>query len=144
MAVISRRERRNADAEAESNRTGTRRVPRTRVAAARGAWAVGSVFTLIARLVRLAAAIVFLIIAVAIVLRVAGANPGNVVVRDFHDVANTLVGPFRNIFSLKNPKATLALNWGIAAVVYAIVGSLVASLIARVAPRGVHPARPVA
>jgi hypothetical protein len=100
--------------------------------------------TAIARIVRLIASVVVLIIAVAIVLRVTGANPANVVVRDFHDVANTLVGPFKNVFSIKNPKESIAVNWGIAAVVYLIAGTLVAGAIARVAPRGVHPARPVA
>jgi hypothetical protein len=113
---------------------------RTRVAAHRGAWAVGSGFLAIARLVRLITALVALVIVVAIVLRVLGANPGNVVVKDIHDVGKTLVGPFHNIFSLKNPKASIAANWGLAAVVWLIVGSVIASLIARIAPR---PAPPV-
>jgi hypothetical protein len=94
---------------------------------------------MIARLVRLVTALVALVIVVAIVLRVLGANAGNVVVRDIHDVAKTLVGPFHNIFSLKNPKASIAANWGLAAVVWLIVGSVIASLIARIRPR----ARPV-
>jgi hypothetical protein len=48
------------------------------------------------------------------------------------------------VFKIKDAKEALAVNWGIAAVVYLIVGSLLASLIARMAPRGVHPSRPVA
>ncbi len=113
---------------------------RGRVAAARGAWAVGSVLLLLARLVRLITVLVALVIVVAIVLRVLGANPGNVVVKDIHDVGKALVGPFHNVFSLKNPKTSIAANWGLAAVVWLIVGSVIASLIARIAPRGAPPA----
>ena len=141
MAVISRRsERRVAEADAAH---APARAPMTRVAAARGAWAAGSGMRLVARVVRLITWLVVLVIAVAIVLWVAGANPANAVVKDFHDVANTLVGPFRNVFKIKDAKEALAVNWGIAAVVFLIVGSLLASLIARMAPRGVHPSRPV-
>jgi hypothetical protein len=114
------------------------------VAAARGAWAVGSVMVAIARLVRLIVGLVVLVIVAAIVLRVAGANPGNVIVKDVHDVARALVGPFKNVFTIKNPKASIAANWGLAAVVWLVVGGLIAKLIARAAPSGVHPARPVA
>ncbi len=112
---------------------------RTRVAAHRGAWAIGSVFLAIARLVRVITALVALVIVVAIVLRVLGANAGNVVVKDIHDVGKTLVGPFKNIFSLKNPKASIAANWGLAAAVWLIVGGIIASLIARLAPRPAPP-----
>lgn len=141
MAVTSRRsERRAAEADGAPD---TGRAPRTRVAAARGAWAVGSGMLAVARVVRLVTWVVVLIIAVAIVLWVTGANPANTVVKDIHDMANTLVGPFRNLFKIKDAKEALAVNWGIAAVVYLIVGSVLASLIARMAPRGVHPSRPV-
>lgn len=119
------------------------RPARTRVAAARGAWAVGSVMLAIARLVRLIATIVVLVIVAAIILRVAGANAGNSIVHDIHSVGSTLAGPFKNVFALKNPKTNMAVNWGLAAVVYMVIASVIASLIARIAPSGVHPARPV-
>lgn len=138
MAHALRRGYRNDDAVDD------RPAPsRTRVATARGAWAVGSVFLAIARLIRLIVGIAALIIVVAIVLRVASANQGNVIVRDIHDVGKVLVGPFKNIFSIKNPKADMAANWGLAALVWLIVGGFIASLIARIAPRGVHPSDPV-
>jgi hypothetical protein len=130
-----RRARRNDDAPV--------RAGAGRTAAARGAWAVGSVLLAIARLVRLVAWVVFLVIAVAILLRVLGANPANTIVHDIHDAGRALVGPFKNVFSLKNPKADLAANWGLAAVIYLLVGHLLAGLIAGIAPRGVHPSRPV-
>lgn len=140
MALATRR---NAGPGAPT-RGATARVPRTRVAAARGAWAIGSLMLAIARLVRLLVGLVVLVIVAAIILRVAGANPGNAIVRDVHDVAKALVGPFKNVFTIKNPKASIAANWGLAAVVWLVVGSLVAGLIARIAPSGVHPARRVA
>jgi hypothetical protein len=144
MAVMSRRAgRRDPEADAAASDTGAARAPRTRVAAARGAWAVGSGMVAVARVVRLITWIVVLVIAIAIVLFVTGANPANAVVKAFHDVGSTLVGPFHNLFKIKDAKVSLAVNWGVAAVVYLIVGSLLASLIARMAPRGVHPSRPV-
>jgi hypothetical protein len=89
----------------------------------------------IARLVRLITWCVVLVIVAGIVLRLLSANQGNVIVRDIHDAGAWLVGPFKNVFSLKHAKANLAANWGLAAVVYLIVGSVIASLIARLAPR---------
>jgi hypothetical protein len=98
----------------------------------------------IARLVRLVAWTVALIIVAGIVLRLLDANMGNVIVRDIHDAASFLVGPFKNVFTPKNPKASVAANWGLAAIVYLLAGSLIASLLVRLAPRGVVPARTAA
>jgi hypothetical protein len=135
--------RRNAGTGPRTGEDAPGRAPRTRVAAARGAWAVGSVMLVISRLVRLVVGVIVLLIVAAIVLRVAGANPANVIVRDVHNVAKVFVGPFKNVFSIKNPKASIAANWGLAAVVWLVVGGFVARLIARAAPSGVHPSRPV-
>lgn len=116
---------------------------RTRVAAARGAWAVGSGMLLLARLVRVVVGVVVALIVAAILLRVLGANPHNAIVNDVHDAGRALVGPFDGLFSIKHAKLAIAVNWGLAAIVYLIVGGFIARLIARSAPRGVHPARPV-
>ncbi len=118
-------------------RTSGTEPSRTRMAASRGASAVGTLLLAIARLVRIVAWVAALVIVVAIVLRVAGANPGNVIVRDIHDVGKVLVGPFHNVFTIKNPKVSIAANWGLAAVVWLVVGSVIASLLARLAPRPV-------
>ena len=107
---------------------------RSRMAAARGASAMGSLLLALARLVRLVTVLVAIVIVAAIVLRIAGANPGNVIVRDIHDVGKALVGPFHNVFTIKNPKGSIAANWGLAAVVWLVVGSVIASLLARIAP----------
>ena len=71
------------------------------------------------------------IIVVGILLVVLKANKSNEVVKDVLDAARFLVGPFKNIFSLHSQKATTAVNWGIAAVVYLFAGSLIARLLRR-------------
>jgi len=97
--------------------------------------------TTIARLVRLVAGIVALIIVVAIVLAVVKANPSNAIVGDIHDAGRWLAGPFKGMFTIHgHARGTLALNWGIAALVYLVVGSLIARLIIRAAPTGLSPA----
>jgi hypothetical protein len=85
----------------------------------------------LARVVNLAARVVAGIIVVGIVLVVLEANKSNEVVNAVLDAARFLVGPFKNIFSLDSHKATTAVNWGIAAVVYLFVGSLIARLLRR-------------
>src|SRR6478609_6949052 len=91
----------------------------------------------LARLVRSAAWLVALVIAVGIALVLLDANMGNVIVRDIHDAASFLVGPFKNVFSPKSHKADVAVNWGLAAIVYLLVGSLM-----RVGPDGAPRGRP--
>jgi hypothetical protein len=149
LAIRNPYRRRREPAAAEAGQTsagerGTPRVSRTRVAAGRGAWAAGSMMVVLARVVRLIAGLVVLVIVVGILLRVLNANPANSIVSDIHDAGRALVGPFKNMFTLKNPKSELAVNWGLAAVVYLIVGGLVAGLIAKAAPRGLPPNRTAA
>jgi uncharacterized membrane protein YczE len=94
----------------------------------------------LARLVRTLAGLIALLIVAAIVLFLLGANPSNGIVSAIHDAAAWLVGPFKNLFKIHNAKLAVAVNWGIAALVYVIVGGFIASLLARMTPRG----RPVA
>jgi hypothetical protein len=85
----------------------------------------------LARLVHLVAAIVALIIVVGILLVVFGANSSNTIVSDIHDAARWLAGPFKNLFSLSSHKATVAVNWGIAAIVWYALGRLIMRLLLR-------------
>jgi hypothetical protein len=85
---------------------------------------------LLARIVRIVTALVVGFIVVGILLHVLGANGGNVVVGFVYDVAGWLVTPFKGLFSVSGAKLQIALNWGLAAVVYGIVGSLIARLLA--------------
>lgn len=85
----------------------------------------------LARLVRLATTLAVVLIAVGILLYVLGANGHNTVVSDVHSAAKWVVGPFRNVFHIHGRKANLALNWGLALVVYAIIGGFLARLLSR-------------
>ena len=133
------RENDEAAADAGAGRPGT-----ARVAAGRAAWGIGSVLVLIARIVRIVTILIAAVIVAAIVLRVLGANPGNVIVSAIHDVARAFVGPFKNIFTINDAKLAMAVNWGIAAIAYLLVGSIISSLIRRLAPRGLPPGERVA
>ena len=90
----------------------------------------------LARIIRTVAMLVAAVIVAGILLYVLGANQSNGVVSAVMDAGRWLVGPFKSLFTLDDAKAQLAVNWGIAAAVYALVGSLIASLIARAALAG--------
>jgi uncharacterized membrane protein YfcA len=85
----------------------------------------------VARLIRTLAGAVAAVIVIGIVLKLVGANPHNVVVSDIHDAGAWLVSPFSNVFTVKNADWHIVLNWGLAALVYLLVGGLIASLLAR-------------
>jgi hypothetical protein len=130
-----RRAQDRAAADPRDTATGQRTVTSARPGmAARGASAAGSFMLMVSRLVRLVAWLVVLIIVAGILLRVFDANAANPIVRDIHDAAKTLISPFANVFKLHNHKTQLAVNWGLAAVVYLILGSVIARLIARATP----------
>lgn len=98
--------------------------------------AAGKGLGLAARVIGLIAALVFLVIALGILLVVLDANPANGVVQVVTDAARFLVGPFDALFTFDDPQLQIAINWGIAAFVWLIIGALVATLLRRAAPRG--------
>lgn len=102
----------------------------------------GSGLLLIARVVLFAALLVALIIGAAILLRVLDANTTNSIVKAVHDAGKALVGPFKDIFKIDKPKVSVGVNWGLAALVYLLVGGLIARILRRAALRG-HPDRTV-
>jgi hypothetical protein len=107
------------------------RVPRRqgrRHGSARG-FAMGA--GLLARLVQFVVSVVVLIIVAGILLVVLKANPANSIVSEVHDWAHSLAGPFNGMFSFHSANTALAVNWGIAAVLYLFVGGLIARLIGR-------------
>ena len=85
---------------------------------------------LLARIVRLVTAVVVGFIVVGIVLHLLGAHAGNALVGFVYDVAGWLVTPFKGIFSPSGEKVRIAVNWGLAAVVYSVAGGLLARLLA--------------
>jgi hypothetical protein len=86
---------------------------------------------LLARIIRLATAAAVVVIVAGIVLHLLDANAGNTIVSAVYDAAGWLASPFDNVFNPSNPKVHIAVNWGLAALVYAIVGAVIAWLLVR-------------
>lgn len=84
----------------------------------------------VSRAISIVATVVVLLIVAGILLVVLEANPDNGIVSFVTDVAETLVGPFEKLFTLDDRKTQVAVNWGIAAVVYLVVGRVLASIAA--------------
>jgi hypothetical protein len=93
-------------------------------AARRGVWGV-------ARIVRMITTVVVGLILIGIVLVVLEANRDNAIVDWLIDAAHWLAGPFDDIFQPDGRKAHVAINWGLAAALYAIAGSLIARALRR-------------
>jgi hypothetical protein len=85
----------------------------------------------LARAVILVATAVAVILVVAILLVVLEANPSNDIVQVFRDAAAFLAGPFEDLFTFDSAKTQMAVNWGIAAVVWYALGQLIARLLLR-------------
>jgi len=131
---------RTAPPPAERTATSAERPTGGAGAVAVGARAAGGFFLVLARLIRAAAGVVFLLIVLAIILFDLKANPGNGIVKAIHDAANVLTTPFHGLFSIHGARKELTINWGIAAVVYLIAGTIVAAIIASPA-RAMRPFR---
>jgi hypothetical protein len=85
----------------------------------------------VARAVILLGTAVAAVLVLAIVLSLLGAKPSNELVKVIHDAGRFLAGPFRGLFSLHSAKATMAVNWGLAAVVWYLLARLIARLTLR-------------
>jgi hypothetical protein len=85
----------------------------------------------LARVVRFAAGIAIVLILGGIAIHLLGANTSNGIVSAVNDAAKWLVQPFHNVFNLSNAKAQVAVNWGLAALVYAVVAAVIISLLVR-------------
>jgi hypothetical protein len=94
------------------------------VAARRGLWGL-------ARIVSLITSVVVGLIVVAIVLVLLEASRSNGIVDALVGAGDWLSQPFHGIFSLNSHKATVAVNWGLAALVYGLVGGFIARLLRR-------------
>src|SRR5690242_9565789 len=83
----------------------------------------------LARAVSLAGTIVAAIIVIAILLVVLGANSSNGIVTAVHDAGQWLAGPFRHLFSFQKHKVEVAVNWGIAAVIWFALSRVIARVL---------------
>jgi hypothetical protein len=86
---------------------------------------------LLARAVQLVVSVVVLIIVAGILLVVLKANPANSIVSEVHSWARWLAGPFDGMFSFHSANVAIAVNWGIAAIVYLCIGGLIRRLLGR-------------
>src|SRR5689334_6367506 len=85
----------------------------------------------LARVVRLATTAAVALLVAGILIHVLGANTSNGIVSALNDAAKWLAKPFDNVFRLHNAKTNVAVNWGLAAIVYALAGGLIATMLAR-------------
>jgi hypothetical protein len=83
----------------------------------------------LARVIDVVVAVVAAIIATGVLLVVLEANPANDIVDAVLDAARWLVGPFEDFFTLDDDKLQVAINWGLALVVYVLVGRGVSTLL---------------
>jgi hypothetical protein len=74
-------------------------------------------------------AIIVAIIVIGIVLVLLKANQHNMIVNWFVDAGNWLTTPFHGIFNPSNPRQAVLLNWGLAAIVYGLIGGFLARLV---------------
>jgi hypothetical protein len=107
-----------------------RRRPGTEGGGGLAAAAIGA-GVIVARIIWLIAILVALVIVLGIAFVVLKANMSNSIVSSIHDAAKFLVGPFDGIFKPKDHRVAIAINWGIAIVVYLIVARLIARLLRR-------------
>jgi hypothetical protein len=91
---------------------------------------------MLARVVRMATFIVVGLLVAGILLHVLDANMSNQIVSAINDAAKWLAQPFAGLFKPNGAKERIAANWGLAAVVYLVVGMLIARLLARAALGG--------
>jgi hypothetical protein len=91
---------------------------------------VGAVWTqavaALAAAVMYAAAAVAGVLVLHILLVWLAANPANAIVSLVSRMSGWLVGPFRALFTPSDPKQQIAINEGLAAVVYLLAGGLIA------------------
>ena len=112
---------------------------RTRRAGASAVGTVGAGAVMLALLLITAAVLVALLIALAILLADEHANPGNAVAKGLHDSANFFAGSFTGLLRFDgHPDRAISVNWGIAAIVYLLVGAILARAIFIAGRGGVH------
>jgi hypothetical protein len=87
---------------------------------------------LLATAVAVAATVIAVLLALHIAFVVFSANHGNPIVRTVDDWADRLAWEFRDMFTPKDRRVAVLVNYGIAAVVYLVAGRVGAGLIRRI------------
>jgi hypothetical protein len=86
---------------------------------------------LLGRLVSLVTTFVVGLIVAGIVLVLLEANPRNDLFETVIDAGRWLTQPFHGLFTPGSLKARIAANWGLAAILYGIVGGTISHLLLR-------------
>ncbi|MFC9976194.1 hypothetical protein ACFVH6_35400 [Spirillospora sp. NPDC127200] len=113
---------------------GTRRPPPARRLPGGGGGAAAArkrAVSLLAGLVSIVTTIVVLVLAVHIVFVVFEANASNDLVSRVGDWAGDLAWQFKDVFQPEDPKLAVAVNYGLAALVYLVIGRILVALIRR-------------
>lgn len=92
----------------------------------------GRVAGILAGLVRWAGLIVVILLVVRVLLAVGGANPNNGITSFITSVSDPLAWGFKDLFTPSDAKLRVLVNYGIAAIFWLIVSSIVARLIRRI------------
>jgi hypothetical protein len=112
---------------------------RTREAGAATIGVVAGGVVMLARLVMTVAVLIALLIGLAIVLTDVGANASNTIVEGIHEGANFFAGSFTRLISFAgHPKRAITVNWGIALIVYLLVGAIIARVIFKLGRSGLR------
>lgn len=85
-----------------------------------------------ANLLRVVGLVIVAVLVVFILLTVFGANPENAFAVFIKSAADTFSLGLSNLFLLKDPKLAVGVNYGIAAVVWLFITSVVVGLVRRV------------
>lgn len=87
------------------------------------------VVSLVASLVRLVVAVLALVLVANIVLTVGSANPDNPITVFFRDTADGLTLGLSDLFLLADPRFTVLVGQGLAAIVWLVIGAIVVRLL---------------
>lgn len=98
-----------------------------------GARAVQGLLGLVGTVVRFVTGAAATVLVVHILLTVLGANPLNGVTQFFTVVADALTLGLANLFVLASPALQVVVSYGVPAIVWLVVGSVIVTILARIA-----------
>lgn len=91
--------------------------------------------SVLARILRTIGMLIAAVLAIGVLLVVVDANEDNAIVNAVLEIGRFFSGPFRGIIELDDNDLQIAINWGIAALVYIAVFFALAALVRAVAGR---------
>lgn len=91
------------------------------------------VFGVVAAVVRWVGLLFALVLVIHVILTVGNANPANGITSFFADVADPIALGFKNLFTPSDPKLSVLVNYGIAALFWLIVSAVLAKILRRFA-----------